>query len=277
MATEGDRVLDRPIPELGGKGVFTAELETALRAGTIDAAVHSLKDLPTYSDASLTVLAVPFREDARDVLVYREEAGLDDLPRGSVVGTSSLRRRAQLLRLRPDCAVEPIRGNVETRLRKWREGRYDALLLAAAGLRRLGGLPPEATPLSPEEWIPAPAQGALGVQARDEPGGVRTLLEAIDDPEARTQVTAERAFLARLEGSCRVPVGALATLEGEGFLLRGIVLSPDGRNTAAGTRGGAAHDAAKVGRELAEELLAAGADRILAPLRQASASPRSGG
>lgn len=267
VLTEGDRVLDRPLPEIGGKGLFTAELEAAIVAGSIDAAVHSLKDLPTRFEPRLTLLAVPEREDPRDVLVWRPGAGLDDLPPGAVVGTSSLRRRALLLRRRPDCRPRPIRGNVDTRLRKRAAGEYDALVLAAAGLRRLRSEEAPGTPLDPEAWLPAPGQGALAVQGRADDEPMAALFAAIDAEEARAAVAAERAFLARLEGSCRVPIGALAERQGDRIRLRGVVLAPDGSEAVEGVREGPAEEADELGRALAEALLSRGAERILAPLR----------
>lgn len=267
VLTEGDRVLDRPLPEVGGKGLFTAELEAGIRAGSIHAAVHSLKDLAARSPEGLDLLAVPERADPRDVLLSADGHDLDDLPEGAVVGTSSLRRRALLLRHRPDCRVRPVRGNVETRVRKLEEGGYDALILARAGLQRLeiGDVPQVA--LDPERWLPAPGQGALAVQGRTADPELVERFEAIDRPEVRGAVDAERAFLERLEGSCRVPIGALGTVDEGRLRLRGIVLAPDGRRAVEGERQGEAARAAALGRSLAEELLAGGAEEILAPLR----------
>ncbi len=269
VLTEGDRVLDRPLPEVGGKGLFTAELEAGIRAGSIDAAVHSLKDLPARAPEGLEVLALPERADPRDVLLSAHGFDLEGLPEGSVVGTSSLRRRALLLRHRPDCNVRPVRGNVETRVRKLEEGAYDALILARAGLQRLemGDVPQVV--LAPERWLPAPGQGAIAVQGRAADPGLAERLEAIDRAEVRAAVGAERAFLERLEGSCRVPIGALATLDEGRLRLRGIVLAPDGGRAVEAEREGEPARAAVLGRSLAEELLAAGAEEILAPLRAA--------
>ena len=268
LTTEGDRVLDRPLPEIGGKGLFTAELETGLRTGALDLAVHSLKDLPTAAPPDLELVCVPEREDPRDVLVSASgAAGLAGLPEGAVVGTSSLRRTAQLLRARPDCRPRAIRGNVETRLRKLEEGLYDALVLAAAGLHRLDAVPDGTVMLDPESWLPAPAQGALGVQGRPSDDRVRELTAAIDAPGPRARVTAERAFLAALEGDCRVPIGALARLEGETLTLRGAVFSPDGSEAVSGERRGPVQEAERVGRELGRDLRDSGAESILAGLR----------
>lgn len=268
MHTEGDRVLDRPLPELGGKGLFTAELEAALRSGEVDLAVHSLKDLPTAASEGLELLAVPEREDPRDVLVSPRGGGLEGLPAGTVVGTSSLRRVAYLLRHRPDCRTAAIRGNVETRLRKLEDGEYGALVLAAAGLERLGLLRErrergEAGYLDPPAWLPAPGQGALAVQGRGDDEGVRRVVAAVDDREARAGVAAERAFLAGLGGGCRVPIGAWARREGGELALRGAVLSADGREAVEGETRAPAEDPEAAGRALAEELRRRGAGRLL--------------
>lgn len=272
LTSRGDRLLDRPLPEVGGKGLFTEELERALLAGEIDLAVHSLKDLPTWGTDGLALLAVPEREDPRDVLVSRHGTGPEGLSPGTVVGTSSLRRRALLLRLRPDCAVRDVRGNLETRLRRLEKGEYGALLLAAAGLRRLG-LPEAAPgasaalPLDPQEWPPAPGQGALAVQGREDDEPTRRAVERIDDPVARAAVAAERGFLAALEGGCRVPIGAHATLRGDEIVLRGIVLTPDGREALDGVSRGPAAQPLAVARELAEGMRARGVERLLAEAR----------
>lgn len=268
LTTEGDRVLDRPLPEVGGKGLFTAELEAALRAGEVDLAVHSLKDLPTAPAAGLALLAVPEREDPRDVLVSPRGGRLEALEEGTVVGTSSLRRAALLLRSRPDCRIAAIRGNVETRLRKLDDGEYGALVLAAAGLERLGLLRArrragEAGFLEPPAWLPAPGQGALAVQGRSEDDPVRRTLAAVDDRDARAAVTAERAFLAGLGGGCRVPIGAWARRDGEEVVLRGVVLSADGGEAMEGTARSPAGEPEEAGRSLAEELRGRGVMRLL--------------
>lgn len=272
LVTRGDRLLERPLPELGGKGLFTAELEGALREGRVDLAVHSLKDLPTEPTAGLELLALPAREDPRDVFVSSAPRGLDGLSRGAVVGTSSPRRRALLLRRRPDCRVAPIRGNVETRLRKLDEGEYDALVLAAAGLERLDLLADRraegrAGHLHPPGWLPAPGQGALAVQGRSDHREVVRLVAAVEDEPTRAATAAERAFLADLGGGCRVPIGALAAVEGvEGELvLRGVVLSPDGREAVEGEVRGEPRRPVELGRRLAAELRARGATDLLPP------------
>lgn len=266
LDTEGDRVLDRPLPEIGGKGLFTAELEQALLAGRIDLAVHSLKDLPTELPPGLELLCVPEREDPRDVLVRADavEAGLEGLAPGSVVGTSSLRRKALLRRHRPDLEPRDIRGNVETRVEKCRTGGYDAVVLAAAGLRRLGHEASESVPLSPPEWLPAAGQGALAVEGRSEDPEVASLVVPLRDASAWASAAAERALLAALGGGCQLPLGALAEHEDGELRLRAVVLSPGGERAVRGERAGPAARAAELGRRLAEELLERGADELLA-------------
>lgn len=271
ITTSGDRALDRPLPEIGGKGVFTLELEAALLDEEIDGAVHSLKDLPTELGDGLGVLGVPEREDPRDVLLGPEgPMSLDDLPKGAVVGTSSLRRAAHLRARRPDCRVDSLRGNVPTRIRKMEGGDYDAVVLAAAGVRRLRLLGSEAPRLEPPAWLPAPGQGALGIEGRSTDEATRTLLTAVEDPTVRVAVEAERSLLATLEGGCLVPVGALATVRGAALELEAVVLSEDG---AAEVRGAGSvtlaeepadrQRAEELGREVAASMLGDGADRIL--------------
>ncbi|MEX0788483.1 MAG: hydroxymethylbilane synthase [Anaerolineales bacterium] len=257
ITTEGDRVTDRPLPEIGGKGLFTQELETALLAGQVDLAVHSLKDLPIEDRPGLKLGAILPRQDARDVLISRKAASLEDLAPGSAVGTSSLRRQAQLLALRPDVRARPMRGNVETRIRKVLHEDYDAAILAAAGVIRLGLEMHIASWLPFEVMLPAPGQGALAVQCRSEDRTVLQMLAALDDPATRAVVTSERAFLEALGGGCSAPVGAHASPEGQGFRLRGVVASLDGREVVR--VGGYGTDPAQLGRELAEEALRKGA------------------
>ena len=265
--TRGDRRPDVSIPELGGKGVFTAELEAALLQGEVDLAVHSLKDLPTELPEGLATIGVPERADARDVLVWPGgEGGIAELPEGAVVGTSSLRRQAQLLARRPDCTVEPIRGNVETRVEKARGDEYDAVILAAAGLQRLELDAAVTSFLDPPEWLPAPAQGALGLEGRSEDGATRRMVAAVEDPVVASEVTAERSFLAEVEGGCRVPIGARASREGEDLRLYAVVLSPDGTREVRESTAGRANRPERVGRELGRRMLGMGADEILAEL-----------
>lgn len=270
VETEGDRVLDRPLPELGGKGLFTAELEEALRRGRVHAAVHSLKDLPTDMDPAFTVAGVPERADPRDVLLGPEAPlGPEALPAGAVVGTSSLRRRAQLLRVRPDCEVRDVRGNVGTRVEKMRSGDYDAVVLAAAGLLRLGLLEEGAGPfLEPPGWLPAPGQGTIGVETRADDDDTGELLAAIESAEVRAEASAERALLATLEAGCSVPVGGLARTRGGGRLtLEAVVLSEDGREELRASGESTLEDAAELGRSLGRELLDRGAAGLLGGIR----------
>lgn len=261
FVTEGDRWLAQPLPEIGGKGVFTAELEVALHRGEIDVAVHSLKDLPVEQPAGLDLLAIPAREDARDAWVCAEGHTLLDAPTGSVVGTSSLRRAAQLLARRPDLTVRSIRGSVETRLRKVRDGQYDATLLAFAGLRRLR-LDHEATELlALDVMMPAPGQAALAVQGRAADPDVQALVAVVDDLATRSATTAERTFLQALGGGCSAPIAAYATITACEINLRGIVLAVDGSHRIEVEAAGA--DAREVGRAAAVRALAMGAREVL--------------
>jgi len=266
IETAGDRTqaTGEPLPEIGGKGLFTTELERALEAGEIDVAVHSLKDLPTEDAPGLAIAAVCAREDVRDCVVSRGGLPLAELAEGSVLGTSSLRREAQVRRLWPHLELRSIRGNVDTRIRKVRDGEYDAVLLAAAGVRRLG-LDAEVSEWLPvERMLPAPGQGALAVQCRaDDP--VLGLLAEIDDPEARATTTAERVFLRELGAGCAAPVGAYAHPEGlPNVRLDVLVASPDGRDVVEVAGEGDPED---VGSRLAAHALEAGAARILAAIR----------
>jgi len=267
ISTAGDRTQEsgRPLPEIGGKGLFTAELERALREGEIDVAVHSLKDLPTEDAEGVVVGAVTRREDVRDCLVAREGGSLARLARDAVVGTSSLRRAAQLRALRPDVDVRSIRGNVDTRIRKVADGEFDAVLLAAAGVRRLGLEHAVTEWLSPETMLPAPGQGALAIQCRADDHALHALLATLDDPPARAETTAERAFLRALGAGCAAPVAALAEATTTPRVrLQGLVASVDGRQMVRVDGEG---EPLELGHELAERALAAGADLILAAIR----------
>jgi hydroxymethylbilane synthase len=284
IVTQGDRTQrsGRPLPEIGGKGLFTAELEHGLREGVLDIAVHSLKDLPTEDADGVVVGAVCLREDVRDCLVTRDGRSLGELEAGAVVGTSSLRRAAQLRASRPDLEARSIRGNVDTRIRKVRAaGEYDAVLLAAAGIRRLGLEDEVAEWIPPEAMLPAPGQGALAVQCRAGDERVLELLSAIDDAEARATTTSERAFLRALGGGCAAPVAAhaemaAATATGADnasnsllqspprVLLRALVASPDGRDVVRVEGSG---EPTEVGERLAREALALGAKGILRKIR----------
>lgn len=269
LETRGDRRPDVSIPELGGKGVFTAELEAALLEGEVDLAVHSLKDLPTELPEGLDAIGVPERADARDVLVWPEgDGGVEALPEGAVVGTSSLRRQAQLLARRPDCSVRPIRGNVETRVEKSRGGEYDAVILAAAGLQRLGMETAVTACLEPPGWLPAPAQGALGIEGRSADAAVRRAVAGVEDPDVAAEVAAERYFLAEVEGGCRVPIGARARRHGDTLRLHAAVLSPDGGREVRESDEGEADRPERLGRRLGARMLEMGADEILAELER---------
>jgi len=270
LSTKGDRVVDTALSKVGDKGLFTRELEEALVEGRIDLAVHSLKDLPTEMRPELTLGAVLEREDPRDALVGNAPGGLAGLPRGARVGTSSLRRRAQLLALRPDLQVVDLRGNVPTRLSKVERGDCDAAVLALAGLRRLGLEDRIAVVLEPGELLPAPGQGAVAVQSRAGDERVAAFLSPLDHRATRLTVAAERGLLARLEGGCQVPVGALATLEGNRVRLSGLVAELDGTVVVRGTvEREVADEAASraVGDALAAQLLGAGAREVLARVR----------
>jgi hydroxymethylbilane synthase len=291
IVTTGDRTQEsgRPLPEIGGKGLFTAELEQALRAGEIDLAVHSLKDLPTEEVDGITLGAVCAREDVRDCLVAREGLTLRALPAGALVGTSSLRRGAQLRSRRHDLEIGSVRGNVDTRVRKVREGELDAVVLAAAGVRRLGLEDAVTEWFAPEEMLPAPGQGALAVQCRSGDEAAHMLLAAIEDADARATTTAERAFLHALDAGCTAPVGAYATVlprdnlsqavsaapsgatgprdnlsQGRRVRLQGLVSSVDGREVVRVEGEG---EPEEVGERLAAEALAAGAEAILRAIR----------
>ena len=231
FVTQGDRTLDKPLPEIGGKGLFTAELEADLLDGRIDLAVHSLKDLPTDDPAGLTVGATTERADVRDAWISPSGATLADLPPGATVGTSSLRRGAQLLRQRPDLVIRSIRGNVETRIRKVHEGDYHAGVLALAGLERLEIADRAAAVLDLDAMLPAPGQAALGVQVRSDDEAVLRLVAALDHAETRAAVTAERQFLAGLGGGCSAPIAAYAWVEGGRLQIRTRVVSTDGAQT----------------------------------------------
>lgn len=261
FVTQGDKTLDKPLPEIGGKGLFTAELEAALMDGRIDIAVHSLKDLPVANTDGLAVGAISARADVRDVLVAREKWTLGNLPLGATVGTSSLRRQAQLLHARPDLNIQSIRGNVDTRLRKVQEGQYDATILAAAGLIRLGLENHIAQYLPLDIMLPAPGQGALAVQCRAADTAVLSLLTAIDDAETRYCVDAERAFLDGLGSGCSLPVAAYAVLQNGEIMLTGLVAAGDGSRMIEVR--GYGRDPHQLGRELAEKAQAQDAAELL--------------
>ena len=262
ISTTGD-VRQQPLSEISGEGVFTKELETALLAGEIDIAVHSLKDLPTDIAHGLAVAAVTRREDPRDALVSRDRTPLAKLPRGARIGTGSVRRAAQLRLLRPDVKPVPIRGNVDTRLAKVESGDVDAVIVAAAALSRLGWLDRAAELIPLEAMLPAPGQGALAVETRADDAEVLRIVASIDDRDSRLATAAERAFLRRLGGGCRIPVAALATIKNGELRLDGLVVDPQGRQAFRGEMTGAPADAESLGERLAASLLSEGASEIL--------------
>src|SRR5512138_2118464 len=262
VVTRGDKILDVPLADVGGKGLFVKEIEDALLAGTAEVAVHSMKDLPAVLAEGLVVGAVPEREDPRDALCSPRWKTLAALPKGAKVGTSSLRRSAQLKALRPDLEIHMVRGNVETRLRKASES-LDAVVLAYAGLRRLG-LDGHATQVfSTDEMLPAVAQGALALECRASDAVTAKRLAALEHPETRVRTEAERGFLARIEGGCQVPIAGHARVDGQTVTLRALVASLDGTRVIRGERRGPAASARALGEALAEELLSKGADAIL--------------
>jgi hydroxymethylbilane synthase len=252
IRTTGDQVVDRPLAEIGGKGLFSKEIDEAMLTLRIDLAVHSVKDLPTWLPAGIVLAAVLPREDPRDVLIGAS-AHIAELPAGAVVGTSSLRRQAQLLAQRPDLQVVGLRGNVHTRLRKVEAGEVAATLLARAGLRRLD-LDGIGALLEPDEMLPAVGQGAIGITCRESDHTMRTLVARLDHRATSAEVSAERAMLDALDGSCRTPIGGLARVSGDVLLLRGLIARPDGSELRQGERSGAMSDADVLGRDLGREL-----------------------
>ena len=266
MTTRGDQILDRPLAKVGGKGLFVKELETALFDGRADIAVHSMKDVPMQLPAEFALVAIGSREVPLDAFVSSKYASLDDLPPGAVVGTSSLRREAQLHARYPYLAVSSLRGNLDTRLRKRDEGQYDAIILAAAGLTRLGLAARIRAVLPAEVSLPAAGQGALGIEARADRSDVAGWLGFLNDPATAACVRAERAVSRALAGSCEVPLGAYAEESAGRLRLRGFVATPDGMRMARAERSGTAGDPEALGLALAEELRAQGAEAILAAL-----------
>ena len=254
VKTSGDRIQDRPLREIGGKGLFTREIEEALLRGEADLAVHSAKDMPTMSRPGLRLAAVLPRADARDCLITPGGLTLKALPEGARVGTTSLRRQAQLLMKRPDLVVSDLRGNVETRLKKLEAGAFDAIVLAAAGLARLGLAPKGAVLLEPEEMLPAVGQGAVGIEIRAEDDRMAALLAPANHADSFTAVEAERAYLALLDGSCRSPIAGHTSLAGGRFAFRGLALSPDGRESYAAHLSGPAGQAVAIAQAVAEDI-----------------------
>lgn len=266
MSTQGDKLLDTPLAKIGGKGLFVKELEARMLAGDADIAVHSMKDVPVELPQGLHLPVIMQREDPRDAFVSNHYARLDELPEGSVVGTSSLRRQCQLTDRRPDLQIKPLRGNVNTRLRKLDEGEYNAVILAAAGLIRLGFGERIRTTLDPADSLPAIGQGAVGIECRSDDARVNALIAPLHHTDTTDRVHAERAFNARLEGGCQVPIGGHAVLKGDQLWLRGLVGTVDGSEIIRGEIHGPREQAEALGVALAEELLARGAREILQAL-----------
>ena len=270
MTTRGDQILDRPLSQIGGKGLFIKELEVAMQEGRADLAVHSLKDVPMEMPEGFSLTAITARENPRDAFVSNKFAGLDDLPAGAVVGTSSLRREAILRAKYPQLKIEPLRGNLDTRLRKLDDGQYDAIILAAAGLIRLGLKDRIRTVLTPEQSLPAPGQGALGIEILASRADAEAFIAPLADAETTHCVRAERAFSRALGGSCQVPLGGYAIIENGQLWLRGFVATPDGTEMVADELRGNPQDDETIGRLLAQMLRDKGADPILEKLACAS-------
>jgi hydroxymethylbilane synthase len=266
IKTQGDKILDVPLAKVGGKGLFIKEIEEALQGGRVDIAVHSMKDMPAELPAELDVGAVPERETATDVFISRDGRGLSETPPGSIIGTSSLRRAAQLRSLRPDLKIVALRGNVDTRLRKLESENLAAVVLAAAGVKRLGLAHRITEHFSAERMLPAVGQGALAIEIRKQDERIRSMVAVLDHPETRAAVSGERAFLRRLEGGCQVPIAGFGCVDQQRFTLTGLVADLDGRTVIKHRLSGAAEEAERIGRSLAENLLSRGADEILKTL-----------
>jgi hydroxymethylbilane synthase len=263
IQTSGDKIQDVPLAKIGGKGLFVKEIEEALLRREIDLAVHSMKDVPSVLPEGLEIVCVPEREDPRDALIAREGQSLGKLPVGGRVGTSSLRRQAQVLHVRPDLEIAVLRGNVDTRLRKVRENHFDAIILAASGLKRLGWEQEVTEYLSLDVSLPAIGQGSLGLEGRKDDAFVRDLVAQFEHRPTRIAVTAERALLTRLEGGCQVPIAGYATLQGDTLTLDGLVASLDGKRYIRRVLSGSADEAVSLGTRVAEQLLDGGAQPIL--------------
>jgi hydroxymethylbilane synthase len=272
LHTTGDIITDVPLSMIGDKGLFTKEVDAAVLDGRAHFAVHSFKDVPTRLPDGLTLAAVMQREDPRDAFLPGpgRTGRLDELPEGARVGTSSLRRRAILLSVRPDIVVEDLRGNLDTRFRRLEEGRYDAIILALAGVRRFGREALVGETLDPPHWLPAAGQGALALVARSDDAATLARLAPLDHRATRAATTAERAFLARLEGGCQIPIGALGTVDGNALRLRGLVASLDGRTVVSGEWLGSAANAMAGGESLAAQLVERGAGAVLDDVRNQS-------
>ncbi|ATP91902.1 hydroxymethylbilane synthase [Aeromonas caviae] len=269
MSTQGDKILDTPLAKVGGKGLFVKELETAMLEGRADIAVHSMKDVPVEFPDGLGLHTICEREDPRDAFVSNHFNQIGELPQGAVVGTSSLRRQCQLRAARPDLVIRDLRGNVNTRLAKLDAGEYDAIILAAAGLKRLEMAHRIAAFIEPEQSLPANGQGAVGIECRLDDHELHALLAPLEHPETRIRVLTERAMNRALQGGCQVPIGAYALVQGEEVWLRGLVGSPDGARVIRDEIRGPLAEGEALGHTLAQRLLAAGADVILAEVYRA--------
>ena len=263
MTTQGDKILDTPLAKVGGKGLFVKELETGMLEGRADLAVHSMKDVPVAFPEGLGLAAILPREDPRDALISNEYSSIDGLPQGARVGTSSLRRQCQLRHLRPDLQVLDLRGNVNTRLAKLDSGDYDAILLAAAGVKRMGWETRISELLVPEQFIPAIGQGAIGIEIRIDDGRVRTMIEALNDDQTAIRLRAERALNEALQGGCQVPIAGYSEISHGVIVLRALVGRPDGSEMVQGVISGRPDDAEELGQVLADDLLSRGARQIL--------------
>ncbi|RPI76897.1 MAG: hydroxymethylbilane synthase [Desulfobacteraceae bacterium] len=263
IKTKGDRILDSPLSRIGGKGLFVKEIEDALLKNKIDLAIHSMKDLPAELPPDLTLTVFPQREDPRDALISLQDFNIAELPQGAYVATGSLRRAAQLLALRPDLQIAPLRGNVDTRLNKLESGEFSAMILAVAGLKRLGLIARAGSILAPEYFLPAIGQGALGVEIRAADAATAGLLSFLNHPETEYTIRAERSFLKTLQGGCQVPIAGYARMEHNRITLQGLVAELNGRKLFKDSIQGPAEECEKIGTALAQRLLAAGADKIL--------------
>ncbi len=267
IKTKGDKILDVPLARVGGKGLFVKEIEEAILDGRVDLAVHSMKDMPAEIPSGLTIGAVPRREVPNDILISKNDTPLDQLPQGARVGTSSLRRSAQLKNVRPDLTIVPLRGNLDTRIKKLHREDLDAIVLAAAGVRRLGLADQISEALSVTTMLPAVGQGALCIETRTDDPAIAALVAPLEHPDTRIAVTAERAFLHRLEGGCQVPIAGHAVVAGDEVTLTGLVADVDGKRVIRHRMTAATRRAAAVGVELAGNLLQQGADRLLETLK----------
>ncbi len=266
IVTKGDRILDVPLAQIGGKGLFTKEIETELLDGTVDLAVHSLKDMPTVLPEGLCLTAITTRANVGDAFVSNKYASFSELPQGAVLGTSSLRRKAQLLAVRPDLKIVDLRGNVDTRLRKLDEGQMDAIILAAAGLERLGHADRIREIIPTTVCLPAVGQGALAIECRSDNKEVRDMLAFLNDLPTKQATDAERAFLGLIEGGCQVPIGVHAEVENNNVKIEAVIASLDGSKVLRNNITGPAVNAAELGRKLGQQMLAEGGEQILADI-----------